>query len=369
MTKKTFESGDLVGRYTIDEFGGTNTSGQPWWWVTENGESKHLTEQKLRVELARAEWTPEKIWSLSSRAYDELRQEIGDDGIDEILSASRPKKEAPTSVQQREIAEKWFAWHPQIPRTRGNSKQFDEYLAKMPNPTFSSKDFDLAFADCFLNLELNPKVCGITGHGEAIQGWEAVETLTSSQVQQLHKTFPTPINAGDLTPKQALHIVADSMTAKEYDEFTKEVDKKQGIKQPIAPLLLHAREQTWSQFFQLHPSVIVTTELKDKLLEYLTKNGLSFALQHLGLALQSLIEEKDKSVVEQDSGVHSYGGTNFVTGEPRPKSPVIPFDDVPVTVTTAEINAMDSKTYDEKLKNPNFKKAVDNLLARATGRA
>jgi hypothetical protein len=362
MTKKTFESGDVIGRYTIDEFSGTNPSGQLFWWVTDpDGKPLLIAEKKLRAELARAEWTPDKILNLSSKAYDELCREIGTDGVEEILGASKPKNQAPSNIQQREIASKWFASRPQVPRTRANTKLFDDYLAKMSNPTFTSQDFDRAFSDLFTELELNPKTAGIDGFGEAIRGWQAIEKLTATQVQQLQKSFPTPPKAETLTAKQALEIVVGPMTSKEFVDWTKTVDAKEGIKQPIPPLLLQAREKTWSDFFQLHPGVIATTELKDKLLQYLAKNGLSFALQHLGLALQDLIEQKDKSVVEQESGVHSYGGTNFVAGDPRSRSPLPKFDDSPVIVTLAEVNAMDAKTFGEKSLNPAFQKAVDNL--------
>jgi hypothetical protein len=366
MTKKIFEIGDKIGRYTIDEFSGVNAKGESFWWaVDSDGKALLIGEKKLRMELRRAEFTPQMIQALSSKAYNELREEIGEDGLEEILAASKPKGAAPTNIEKREIAEKWFATHPQIPRTRSNVTLFDKYLGKMENPTFTSRDFDSAFTDLFFDLELNPRATGIESHGEAIRGRAAINKLTSTEIAKLQRAYAVPIQANDLKPGQALQIVADSMTSKEFIDWTKEIDAKEGIKQPVPPLLLQAREKTWSDFFQLYPQVTATTELKDKLLEYLTKNNLSFALQHLGLALRFLIEQGDKSVVEQESNVHSYGSHKLVTYEPRSKSPVVPFDDIPVTVTTAEINAMPSAEYGAKMLNPAFKRAVENLLQRA----
>ncbi len=60
MTKKIFELGDQIGRYTIDEFGGTK-EGESLWWATEEGKPKLVKERTLRVELRRAELTPRVI--------------------------------------------------------------------------------------------------------------------------------------------------------------------------------------------------------------------------------------------------------------------------------------------------------------------
>src|SRR5437870_3302950 len=107
MTKKTFESGDVIGRYTIDEFGGTDGKGEPFWWVRdENGKPQTVREMKLRKELRSAELTPQIIHNLSSRTYEELRKEIGDDGIQEIMNTRKPKAEVPANIDQREIAAK-----------------------------------------------------------------------------------------------------------------------------------------------------------------------------------------------------------------------------------------------------------------------
>jgi hypothetical protein len=362
MTKKNWETGDQIGRYKIDEFGGTDGKGEPFWWVIdENGKSKTIRETKLRTELRKGEITPAMIQSLSSKAYNELRNEIGEDGIEEILSASKPQNEPPSGERQREIAEKWFSWRPQIPRTRANVQLFDKYLAELTNPTFTSLDFDRAFTDLFFKLELNPKAAGIDGFGEGIRGETAIRKLTASQIEKLQRAYPTKPKTADLTPDQALRAVVDPMTADEFGKWTQEVDKEKGIQQPVPPLLAHAREQTWSNFFQLNRNVTRTTELQDKLLHFLKEKGLSFALQHLGLALRLLIEQGDESVVRQESGIQSYGGTKMEIYQPRPKTPLPAYDDSPVTITLAELNAMDSKTYGEKILNPQFHKAVDAL--------
>src|SRR6202035_3311537 len=120
----------------------------------------------------------------------------------------------------------------------------------------------------------------------------------------------------------------------EFGKWTTQVDREKGIQPPVPPLLAHAREQTWSNFFQLNASVIRTSELQDKLLEFLKAKELSFALQHLGLALRSLIEQGDESVVRQESGIQSYGGTRMEIYSPRPKSPAL-VDNAPVVITAA----------------------------------
>jgi hypothetical protein len=362
MTMKTWEIGDKVGRFTIDEFAGTKIkTGEPSWWCrTETGDPVIKTDRALRAELRRADITPQMIQNMSAKAYNELREEIGEDGIDEILGALKPKNEAPPSEQQVKIAQTWWEAHPQIPQTRANVQLFDKYLREMANPTFASADFNKAFTDLFFELELNPKAAGIDGFGEGIRGETAIRKLTATQIEKLQRAYPTKPKTQDLTPDQALRAVVDPMTADQFGKWTKQVDAEKGIQQPVPPLLAHAREQTWSSFFQLNPSVIRTSELQDKLLKFLKEKELSFAVQHLGLALTSLIEQGDESVVRQGSGVHSYGGTKMEIYEPRPKSPAL-VDNAPIAVTAAEINAMDSKTYGEKILNPEFRKAVDAL--------
>jgi len=73
MTKKSFESVDVIGRYALTEFGGTKETGEPLWWATTENDNEGLVpESKLSTELRVAELTPQMIRNLSSKAYDEL---------------------------------------------------------------------------------------------------------------------------------------------------------------------------------------------------------------------------------------------------------------------------------------------------------
>jgi hypothetical protein len=366
MTKKHFEPGDKIGPYVLDEFAGTNTKGEPRWYAKdENGTllKNTVSETALRKILRTAEFTPQDIRNLSSRAYNELVEEIGEDGIREILGAT-VKQTAPEATKQREIAAKWFAWHPQVPQTRANTKRFDDYLERMPNPTFTSRDFDKAFADEFLKLELNPEAAGIKGFGQGIRGWEAIDKLTSSQVQQLQKSFAAArtIDFSKLSPEGYLTevgLLTDS--ADEFIEKTREIDKVRGIKQPVPPLLAQAREQIWSNFFQIHPDLSPTEGLQVKLEEILKANDWPILNQHLDAALDQLIQSGDPVIERQSSSVYKYGGTRAVLNQPRPTTPQLISDGSPVAVTLTEINAMDGETYGKKCLDPEFSKAVERL--------
>src|SRR5882724_10370063 len=201
MTKQHFEVGDQIGRYTLTEFGGTKDSGEPLWWATTTAE-KHenlVSVSKLRKELRVSELTPAFINALSSKAYDELCKEVGLDEIDRVMQRGVSKHIAPPKGDQVEIARVWWESHPQIPRTRSNVQAFDDYLAKMPNPTFTTDDFDLALGDLFTKLELNPKAVGIDGFGEAVRGWSALEKLSAAQTKQLQKPVPVAPPQVDFT--------------------------------------------------------------------------------------------------------------------------------------------------------------------------
>ncbi len=171
MTKKNFEVNDKIGRYTLTEFGGTNDKQEPLWWATTDSSSNQrlVPESRLRKELRLAELTPALIRGLSSKAYDQLRFEVGEEEINRVLNRN-PKVIAPPIDEQLKIARSWWDVHPQIPRTKKNVTIFDDYLAKLPDATFSAADFDRAFSDLFFKLELDPTKAGIEGFGEAIRG-------------------------------------------------------------------------------------------------------------------------------------------------------------------------------------------------------
>ena len=366
--KKTFETGDMIGRYVIDEFAGTNNKREPAWWVTENGEPKIVTEKKLRAEIAHSEWTPEKIRKLSARAYDELRREIGEDTIDEILGTTQTKQtvEKPPAQRQYEICAKWFEAHPQIPQTKTNVRLFDQFLGELANPTFTSRDFDLAFEELFPQLELNPTKAGIEGFGDAIRGETANKKFTAAQIQQLQKAFSVkvPVDFSKLSENEILAEVAKTTTADGFIQYTREVDREKGVAAPLPPAVQADLDRSWRNFFQLHPEISPTDEIKAKLWDVLTKNGLPVQTQYLSMALDSLLEAGDPSVTKQESGVYKAGRSQWVVNEPRPKSPSL-VDNSPVTVTIAEINALDAKTYGERLKNPQFVAAVEALTGKS----
>jgi hypothetical protein len=371
MTKKLFNENDIIGRYVIDEFGGTDPQGGPLWWVTENGQPKLIKEKKLRAELAKADWTPAKIRKLSSKAYTELCNEIGDDAIEEIMGTSGKKSDAPPISKQREISTKWFEWHPQIPMTRKNVDLFDQALAELPNPTFTSADFDLVFAEkIFETLELNPTKAGISGFGEAVTGETAIQKFTAAQLQQLQTAFPVKVSVDftKLSENEIMEEVAKTTTAKGFIEYTREVDAEKGIEQPVPPLVQADRERTWRNFFQLHPDISPTDDLKEKLLEVLAPQKLPVQTQYLEMALTSLVEADDPSVTKQESSTYQYGRARLVLNEPRSKTPIPAFDDSPVTVTLAEINKMSAKEYGEKSLNPRFREAIDALTQKVASR-
>jgi hypothetical protein len=378
MTKKTFIEGDIIGRFTIDEFAGTNTKSEPVWWVTENGAPKMISEKKLRAELAKADWTPAKIRQLSSKAYSELCKEIGEDAVEEIMGGSGKKSDAPPIATRREITSKWWEAHRQIPKTRINVELFDKFLEKLANPTYTSTDFDRAFEDLFPQLELNPREVGIEGFGEAITGATAIQKFTAAQLQQLQKAFPVkvPVDFSKLSQDEILQEVARSTTADGFLAYTKEVDKEKGIEQPVPALLQADREKTWRDFFQIHADISPTDELKQKLLDLLKPNSsinpnndaLAVQIHFLENALAFLIEEGDSSVTKQESNTYQYGKTLLVVNEPRPKTPLPAYDDSPVTVTLAEIDKMSAKEYGEKSLNPRFREAVDALQQKIAAR-
>lgn len=368
MTKKTFEVGDQIGRYKIIEFAGADIEGIPQWRIeTLRGNEGILSEAKLRIELRNANLTPEYVRGLSAKAYDELLKEVGQEVIDRVLKRSGPTNQAPSEVHQREIADKWFSWHPQVPRTRANARVFDEYLAAMANPTFTSKDFDRAFSDLFFKLELNPKAAGIEGIGDGIRGEAAIRKLTSERIAQLQKSFPVkpPVDFSKLSQDEILNQVAKVTTSAQFDQWTKEVDKEKGVEQPVPPLLLAAREKIWANFFELHSDLVPTEELQAKLLKVLSENNLSVLNQHLDTALDLLVQSGDPVVARQEPNTRTAGSTRWVMNKPRPIGAAIVVDEeTPVTVTVAEINAMDASQYAAKCLNPAFRKAVNELYER-----
>jgi len=381
MTKLNFEPGDKIGPYILDEWAGTNTKGTASWYVknAETGKllSKLVSETTLRRELRKAELTPQDIRNLSSRAYNELLQEIGQDGIDEIMGTT-PKRTAPDTTQQRELARAWFARHPQVPQTRRNAELFDERLAALPNPTFTSQDFDTVFFDNFADLELRPKAVGIENLGEAIKGWEAINKLTASQIRQLQKSVEPPsppIDFSNLDETQTLNVIGKlSQSADEFLQHTRDVDRKKGIEQPVSPLLVRAREKVWSDFFQIHHNLAQTEELQAALLDLLKpksslnpggNEALPVLNQYLDSALEILIERGDGVVQQRESNTYNYQGARMVLNEPRSKNPQVIPDDSEITIRPADIDAMDAETYGRNLQSPAFRAAVDRLTKSA----
>jgi hypothetical protein len=376
MTKKHFEVGDKIGKYVLTEFGGTKDNGEPLWWAS-TGTEKHedlVPVSKLLKELRVSELTPALIAGLSSKAYDELCKEVGLDEIDRVISRGGSKPVAPSKENQVEIARAWWELHPQIPRTRSNVQAFDDYLAKMPSPTFSTNDFDRAFSDLFTTLELNPKLAGIDGHGEAVRGWTALEKLSSAQIKQLQKAFPVTreVDYSNLSLNETIKEVGNlPISSDQFIKWTEEVDKELGIKRPVPPLLLEAREKIWANFFQLHPTVVPSEEIKAKLLALLQKNSkfnpsdetLPVLNQHLDQALEFLIQNGGEVEVFLEPNAHASGGSRWIVNEPRPRGSVPQFDDTPVEVSLADINKMSSSEYAQKMLNPNFRDAVDRLMA------
>jgi len=367
MTKAIFTEGDQIGPFLIDEFAGVQQkTNEPFWWVTENGAPKMVSEKKLRAELAKADWTPAKIRALSSKAYNELCKELGDDIIDKIMGTSGKKSDAPPLARQYEIATKWWEVHPQIPKTKANIELFDKALAELSNPTFTSGDFDRAFDELFPQLELNPRKAGIEGFGEAVIGTSAIRKFTAVQLQQLQKAFPVevPVDFSKLSQDEIMNEVAKGLSADGFLAYAREVDKEKGVAQPASPLVRLDWERAWKNFFELNLDISPTDELKNKLLEVLAKEKWPLQTQYLTMALNSLIETDDPSVTIQQSNVYRHAGGQLVLNEPRPKTPVPAYDDSPITVTLAEINAMNSAEYGRKSLNPAFRLAVENLMAK-----
>jgi len=365
MTKLNFEVSDKIGRYTLTEFGGTTDTGEPLWWTTtDNGNEGLVRESKLRKELRIAELTPAFITALSSKAYDELCKEVGEDEIDRVLNRT-PKVAGPSKEEQVKIAREWWETHPQVPRTRSNVASFDDYLVKSPKASF-----DTAFADLFYKLELNPKAAGIDGHGEGIRGEAAINKLTSTQVKQLQKSSPVvvPVDYTKLSEDEIIREVGKQpLTAEGFIAWTRTVDKERGIEQPVPPLLIAAREKIWASFFEINSGLVPTEELKAKLLETLKANGnLPVLNQNLNIALGQLIKTGDPVVLRQDSNARAAGGTRWQANDPRPKAPVVPFDDTPVVLSPADINSMSAAEYGRKLLDPNFRKAADALIHKVS---
>lgn len=374
---QTFKVGDVVGKYTVLGFAGTQEN--PRWEVrTESGNEGTISEESLRAAFREATLTPEYINGLSASAYAQLVREVGEEKINRVMKRSVAKPSAPENFNSREITSKWFAARPQIPRTRNNTRLFDEYLAKMPNPNFTSEDFDRAFADLFLKLELNPQAAGIVSFGDAIRGETAINELSSIQIKQLQKSFPVvaPVDFDKLTLDQILVEVGKKTTSKEFDAFTKQVDQESGIKAPVPPLLAAAREKIWSGFFETHPRLVPSEETKTKLLDLLkaksnfnpSAESLPVLHQYLDAALEFLIQSGGEVEVYLESNIHSAGATRWQVNEPRPIGAPIPrFDDTPVEVTLADIDAMPAAEYANKSLNPAFRQAVDRLTARFAG--
>lgn len=375
MTKRTFEKGDTIGPYVIDEFGGTNTKEETCWWVKLNGQPKLVTEKTLHREIARAEWTPAKIRALSSRAYTELRQELGEDAIDEILGTTPQKPPEKSNIEKREIAAKWFASKPQIPQTRANVEVFNKALGALPNASYTSKDFDRVFVNELFNLELNPERAGITGYGQAIKGQAALSKLSAPQYQQIQRTSPvaqpdTRILGIDDAIKE---IGNASATADEFLDNLRVLDRERGIDSPVPPLLMNDRKKLWAKFFELHRDVEPTQQLQQELLNALNEineelaqkdePSLPISLQSLDLALSRLANARSSAVTPQESGVYKYNGATWVQNPRQPTQPLPLHDSAPITVTLGEVNAMGSEEYGRKILNPEFDKAVRSLMA------
>ena len=369
MTKKTFESGDVIGRYALTEFGGTKETGEPLWWATtENGNEGLVPESKLRRELRVAELTPAFVTGLSSKAYNELVKEVGYEEIDRVLNRA-PNVATPSKEEQVQIARTWWETHPQVPRTRSNVAAFDDYLVKSPNASF-----DTAFADLFYKLELNPKAVGIDGFGEGIRGEAAIGRLTSGQIKQLQRkiSVTAPVDFSKLSVEETVKEIGKlPITSEEFINWTKEADKAMGIEQPVPPLLTAAREKIWQNFSELHPDITLTGELKTKLLDLLKPHSpinpdsdepLSVLNQHLDRGLVWLVQAGDPVVIWQESNIRTSGGSRWQINDSRPSSIIPRFDDSPVEITLSQINAMDGKSYAEKLLNPQFRLAVDRLM-------
>lgn len=374
MSRKTFETGDQIGPYVIDSFAGNKvSSGEPCWWVTENGESKIITEKKLRTQLAKADWTPEKLKALSSKALEELRKEIGSEAIDDILNIQPAKPTKPENFDQQKIASQWLETHPQVPLTRKNTQLFDDFLGKLEAPTFSVKDWDLAFAELFPQLEFDLKAANFTEaeikqFGEAVRGSKALEKFTSSQLLKLQKSYPRPKPEPDFSKMTQSQIIDEigkqSKTSEEFLENTRKLDEKLGIKQPISPMQARAEAQIWQTFFSVHTDLTDTPELREALEAYLNRNHLRLLNQYLDLGLEQLIEEKSPAVTYRESNVHQHGGTRSVNYQPRSSRPLPAYDSEEMTVTVSEINQMSSEEYSKRLQNPSFRSAVDALMQK-----
>jgi hypothetical protein len=381
MTKTAFAPEDKIGKYVLDEFAGTNAKGDPRWYVkdaeTGNLLSKTVGEKTLRGMLRSAELTPQDIRRLSSKGYNELLEEIGQDNVDAILAKDKPKPTVLDTDQQQAMASEWLARHPQVTKTKANSKLLDEYLAKMPNPTFTGKDFDQAFSDLFFALELNPEKVGITGFREGIQGKGAIDKLNSTQLHLLQSPVelePHPIDFSKLDETQALNVIGNS--TKSADEFLahlRDIDRAKGIEAPVPPLLVQDRLRIWGEFFNHHRDIVPTEELQTALLELLEPNSalnfnpteaLPVLNQYLEAGLEILIERQDPVVKRQESGVNRYNGATIVQDQPRARNLQL-VDDSEITVKPSEINAMSAADYAMNLQNPAFARAVERLTRGA----
>jgi hypothetical protein len=383
MTKLNFEPGDKIGpKYILDEFAGTNAKGDPRWYVkdaeTGNLLPKTVSEKTLREILRSTELTPQDIRRLSSKGYNELLEEIGQDNVDAILAKDKPKATAPDATQQQAIARQWLARHPQITKTKANTKLFDDYLGKMQSPSFTAKDFDQAFSDLFFSLELNPEKVGLTGLGAGIQGEGAIGKLNSKQLRLLQspvKPERQPIDFSKLDETQTLNVIGDlSNSADEFLAQVRDIDRAKGIEAPVPPMLVQDRLRVWGEFFNHHRDTVPTEELQTALLELLEPNtslnfnpkeALPVLHQHLEAAFQILIDAQDPVVQRQESGINTYHGASYIQNPPRPPRNPQPADNSEISVTGRDIATMDAATYGKNLQNPSFVKAVERLTKGA----
>jgi len=80
---------------------------------------------------------------------------------------------------------------------------------------------------------------------------------------------------------------------------TRKIDEQMGIPQPVPPLIASAEAQIWSTFFQVHPDLADSPELRTALEGVLrTNGGMRLLNQNLDLALDILKEEFSTSTNE-----------------------------------------------------------------------
>ena len=251
--------------------------------------------------------------------------------------APKPKERPtpPAFEAQKELAERLFRDYPQLLRTPENATVIDGFLSSMASPTFSYQDFITAFETETMSgrLVLNPSACGV---GE--------ETLVTGHRLRTHPELYKLLRPAP-TDEQQAQLEQDQMSSKDWAklhaaEWRGKSEREIEAEQWVAAI---------PEFKRRHPEYneVASPELKDAIMNYI-KN----------LRLPLTVESIEQAWAFLGYGSHVEGVvTNYVNYGPQPTG----LPESGNENLNYKVRSMNSRQYDEWVRNPANRKAVENM--------